>query len=512
MSPTVNALPALPEQIISFDGQKINISQSVWRIRSAAEGGKIIRFNWDHLRQLQVEQQSVYGQRAFALIQLYISDCLTRRKATTASVYYASFIKFGRWLAEQPKWWAKVGQPAGFEWSSYDEGLARVWLAWGIEHTASNGDYFRHLRIFYHWGLARQYPEFSLEMDRILQTIKPKLHSVGHHVRFRHPTKGPFSAAEKRAIIQALQAEQGEVTDRILVMLHLELGLNPKASGWLLNRDFKQMSSPSGTVYQLDVPRIKKRNAVRETRRRPISPRLGCLLNQLKQGSGDDPLLYWLSPNGPESDILTRMKRWVKAVQLVSPRTGEVLNISPRRFRYTLATHLAEEGASRYHLAVVLDHTDLNYVDLYAQTTATIATQVAEATDTALTPLVNRFLGKVIDSLSTPAFPHLPINQVVPAAMPHIPLLSTAGVGVCGRDFSQQEPCHLFPPLSCYLCPSFAALKDGPHREILHNIETYLTEHQDRLDQRLILQFNEVRQALQALLSQVEALVVEVSS
>ena len=291
-----HVLPAVPKQIISFDGQTIDTSQPVWRIRSAIDGGKMMVFNWLRLNQITTEEQGVYTERALHLMKLYVSDCLTRRKATTTGVYFSSFITFGQWLANQ-------AELDGFDWSQYDETLARSWLEWGIQHTASKGDYFRHLRIFYQWGLARQYPEFKPETGRILQTIKPALHPVGHHVRFRHQSKGPFSPEEKRLIIQAIQAEAGQLSDRVIVMLHLELGLNPKAAARLLNRDFKRVVTNSAIFYQLDVPRIKKRSAERETRRRPISERLGQALIQLQQGEPDGHLLHWLQPNYPESSI-----------------------------------------------------------------------------------------------------------------------------------------------------------------------------------------------------------------
>ena len=59
------------------------------------------------------------------------------------------------------------------------------------------------------------------------------------------------------------------------------------------------------------------------------------------------------------------MRRFSKAAGLVSPRTGQLLTISPRRFRFTIATHMAEEGASLFHIAEVLDHSDTQNVRVY---------------------------------------------------------------------------------------------------------------------------------------------------
>jgi integrase len=499
-------LPPIPAHIISLDGQMVDTSQPIWAIRSAKDGGKMFFLNWELLGQITVHGQNVFNPRAQHLMKLYIADYLVRRKATTTYVYFASFLRFGRWLAEKPEWHAAVCGPTGFDWSNYNEELARAVHSWGVQETASNGDYFRHLRIFYRWGMARQYPDFNLETMRLLDAIKAKMHAVGHHVRFRHPTKGPFSSAEKALIVQAVRTQKGQETDRVLVMLHLELGLNPKAAVRLQNRDFRQIESASGRFYHLDVPRVKKRGAERETRCRPVSSQLGLLLMHLRQGEPDDHLLYWLNTQSPESAINSAMKRWANEVELISPHTGKRLHLNPRRFRYTLATHLAEEGASRFHLAQVLDHTDLNYVDIYTETTSTIALQVAAATDGFLEPLVHRFLGKIVDAIDKPVFLDLPVNQLVPAAAPHLtlPVLNTGGVGVCGRDVTRDGLCRLFPPLSCYLCPSFAALRTGPHQELLASIQAFLTAGETVMDPRIAAQFGEVQQAIQELLARAE--------
>lgn len=499
-------LPPVPARIVSFDKQLVDTSRPVWIIRSAADGGKMFRLNWELLERICVGGQPVFSERACRLMKLYITDCLVRRKPTTTYVYFSSFLRFGRWLAEKPEWHAAVCGPAGFDWSSYDEELARAVHDWGVKETASNGDYFRHLRIFYRWGMARQHADFNLETARILDGIKAKMHPVGHHVRFRHPTKGPFSPAEKAHILEAIRGQKGQDTDRALVMLHLELGLNPKAAARLYNRNLRQIHSSQGTFYHLDVPRVKKRGAERETRRRPLSPQLGQLLIRLQQGEPDDHLLHWLSARHPEGDIGKFMRRWATEAALVSPRTGERLYLTPRRFRYTLVTHLAEEGASRFHLAQVLDHVDLQYVDVYTETTSTIATQVAEATDAFLEPLVHRFLGKIVNTTDEPAFPDMIVNQLVPAATPHLalPVLNTGGVGLCGRDTVRDGLCQLFPPLSCYLCPSFAALRTGPHRDLLLSIQSFLVAYGEAMDPRIEAQFDEVQQAIQELLAQVE--------
>src|SRR5437867_3108239 len=84
--------------------------------------------------------------------------------------------------------------------------------------------------------------------------------------------------------------------------------------------------------------------------------------------NSDDALLHWLSATNPEGAINRAMRRFVRAANLTSPRTQRPMMINPRRFRFSIATHMAEEGASAFHIAEVLDHTDTQNVRVYVET------------------------------------------------------------------------------------------------------------------------------------------------
>jgi hypothetical protein len=161
---------------------------------------------------------------------------------------------------------------------------------------------------------------------------------------------------------------------------------------------------------------------------------------------------------------------------------------------------MGEDGASRFHIAEVLDHTDLQNVNVYTETVSSISDAVAKATDDRMGPLVDRFLGRVVDSL-----PPLQRSQPIPMNTPHIslPILNTGGVGGCGRDAAKDGLCDLYPPLSCYLCPFFAALRDGPHSEILRSLETYVELNQALTDPRILRQLTDVILAVRSVLKKV---------
>jgi integrase len=436
---------------------------------------------------------------ALHIYQHFICDRLQRRKASTVYNDFAALLRFARWMVAQ-------GKPvsAVFTWADYTVALAGEYLHWSLTHTAERGNGFSRLRVLYAWGVARQYPGFDPHVLRALKTMTAPGNVKGHHVRSRHATQGPLSTEEKWLITRALQAGQGTDHDRAVVMLFLELGCNPHAGIRLRSADLHRIETPQGPLYQLDVPRVKKRTAHRETKRRAVSQRLGRLLDDLRLPDPDSPLLHWLASQTPERAVYQALRRWVRDARLISPHTGEPLHLHARRFRYTLATHLADEGASRFHIAEILDHSDLQHVEVYIETSARIADHVARATDPVMAPLVQRFLGRIVDSVDEGIFPDLPHNAVIPAAAPHLPPLNVGGVGVCGRNTSRDGLCQLLPPLSCYTCTLFAAFRDGPHREMLAAIDRYLEAVREQADARILQQLDAVRQAIQQVLARTE--------
>ena len=488
------SLPAIPSIVISMDGQKIDTGADQWRIRKSADGGGIALINLVSLESIPGAPR--LSERTKQLIKLYLADRIARRKAPTVLNDFGMFRRFFKWLAVHT-------DLRSFDWSDLSETIGRSFLDYSVKHGADKGNSFSRLRTFYEWGVARQHLDFDRQTLLILQSMIAVGNSKGHHVRFRHETKGPLSPDEKLLISRSLAAGKGTDRDRIIVMLHLELGVNLNSTVRLKNKDFRRFQVGNAVEYQLDVPRVKKRTARRETKRRPISKRLGELIEKLQQGKAEAPLLHWLTDHNPEDVIRQSMERFANEADLVSPRTRKRLRLSPRRFRVTLATQMAEEGASKFQIAEVLDHSDLQNVNVYIETASTITDYVEKATDHALKPLVSRFLGKIVDSVEAQAFEGVP-NRIIPAEVPHLPLplLDAGGVGLCGRDVRKDGLCRLFPPLSCYLCPSFAALRSGPHRELLESIENFIREWEGRVDQRILAQLDDVRIAISQVIEQ----------
>jgi len=468
-------LPMVPSKLWSFDGQRIDTAGSLWVVRSCIDGGQLLTIRWRLID--ESPSLTVPARRA---VRAYIADRITRKKPSTVVNDFWFFVRFQRWL--------RVHRKSRFDWPDLDEDSARSFFTHAMR-TADRGNTFSRLRTFYRWGVARRIRGFTPRMLRVLESITAVGNAKGHRVRFRDVLRGPFSPDELLLIRRAIVAGKGTDEDRAIVMLHLELGHNVLATVRLKNGNLIRIETSNAPLYQLDVPRIKKRTAGLQTKRRPISVTLGVLLESLKRGSTRDPLFGWLSAENPEDSVRTAMNRFSAAAGLVSPRTDKRLFLSPRRFRYSIATHMAEEGASIFHIAELLDHSDTQNVRVYVETASSIADPVAKATDSALAPLVERFQGKIVQSsaLSGP--------EIIPATAPHLGLnrLDLGGIGFCGRDVRKDGLCRLFPPASCYLCPSFAAFRDGPHQQVLDSLERFLKSTESQNDPRIIAQLEDVR-------------------
>ncbi len=349
---------------------------------------------------------------------------------------------------------------------------------------------FHWIRRWYLWCADVGLPGFSQDVGDKLMAYRVGGNDKGVAVLTDDDEMGPLNDVEFDLLRGVIERGKGSLVERVCVMLCMELGANPKSLVLLEERDFKKHKAAGDKCfYMLQVPRIKKRLSRRSVRNRKISKNLGVLIEKLVQinakveghpHGGKSPLLMrdkkrkrLCKSSGLKRfeyhmetvDFLRIVSTYAEDAGLISPRTGNPLHLSPRRLRYTFATRLVEQGAPLAVVADALDHTDLQHVGVYYEARG----KTVEALDKALennphySYVINRFMGTVVERGSS----SLPI---VPGDAPTY--RSLGGIGYCGAT----KLCNVYPPLSCYLCPSFQAWKDGPHREMLAELKTYARE------------------------------------
>ena len=343
---------------------------------------------------------------------------------------------------------------------------------------------FHWIRKWYVWCADVGIPGFSPSICHDLLQYSIEGNEKGIAVLIDDDEEGPLDNVEYDLLRSVVKSGVGNELERICIMLCMELGANPKNFVLLEERDFVKVEASAGQAfYSLRVPRVKKRSSRRSVRVRSITKHLGKAIESLIANNWDADAYQY----GVKSPILRRshkrympqktLKRfefhlaspdfcqivvgYAKNAKIISHRTGNILHLTPRRLRYTFATRLVEQGASPAVVADALDHTDLQHVGVYFKARG----KTVEALDKALEcnphylDVISRFSGIVVEREDTNGIP------TVPGQTPTYRDLG--GIGGCGA----KSLCKLYPPLSCYLCPSFQAWKDGPHQDMLAELK-----------------------------------------
>jgi hypothetical protein len=366
-----------------------------------------------------------------------------------------------------------------------------------LKQVQSFAEYRLHyIRDWYRWCAKRDLPQFSRQVLERLEELKIGGNVKGRAVRTRDPEQGAFDKLELVALVSRLREIGPTVLtlfERTLLWLALALGSNPLAFALLREEDFtptKEVGTKA-VHHLLRVPRIKKRHPFFRAASHPkrLNEEIGRHVSELirenasfrKKNDWPEgcayPLFKRAQPraallDGPNhefamhcdpGDLTYALQRAIEKLAVVSHRTGQQLKANAMRFRRTFATRAVEENISPAELALSLDHTDLQNVQVYFETRSSIVDRLDAALAVELGPLADAFMGRIVaneDDAENGADPSKRIPWFRRSA--GRPPEKAGNLGTCGSG-----PCSLFAPISCYTCRKFQPWKDGPHREIL---------------------------------------------
>ncbi len=155
------------------------------------------------------------------------------------------------------------------------------------------------------------------------------------------------------------------------------------------------------------------------------------------------------------------IKRWVKKLKLISPRTGRPLNLTLRRLRHSGATHLAMQGYPIEVIGEILEHAVVASARFYIDAIGVEFLPIFEKANSNLGgrfSMMNDawFKGKVVDRGDAPNRPIIVPDISAPTI-----------VGACGKGSS----CSVHPLFSCYSCEQFLAFRDADHQKVLDFVE-----------------------------------------
>ena len=373
---------------------------------------------------------------------------------------------------------------------------------------------------------AEHYPElgFSTIYAQILESMSIPGNPKGEAVRMEDRDSGPLNhSLELPLLIQALKKDQSQefehLQEKAAVALSIAYGRNPANLTYLRHSDLVNLTPESDdSVYVLRVPRIKKRllNPRDDYIEEFLDPAFAEYIHDLiKVNNVINTALYhegkklpnpqpiFLNTKGNEAAILSGdyenaynfsssmitslIKGFVKRHNIISPLTKELMNVTARRLRYTLATGLAAEGISKAALARILDHTDTQHVHVYFELAGKIVIQLDKAIAKGFSQYLSYFSGDIIDSSEDAINGDNPEKYLVFKGDKFESEIED--IGVCGKS----SICHLDPPFSCYLCPKFQPYRHADHEYVL---ESLLNSRNERLEKyenaRLGIQLDEV--------------------
>lgn len=333
--------------------------------------------------------------------------------------------------------------------------------------------------------VAHEYP--GLSIDRAEELVGASLNGNRNNYMklfLMDDSFGPFTREEMGIIQAALDDDDLDIPldSRIIVQLCVDWGLRPIQLSLLKEKDFQH--NPQNGSYWLNVPRVKQKQHDRRTqfKKRLISERLGLLItkmmeqNQWKKtyyGIDDPPLFHrrfermmsdksgiinvndrpMLNPHihkyeGAKYDyafhihqyIILRRIHEVECFLPLSPRTGQLFNLTPYRFRYTLGTASVTQGMSAPEVAERLDHSNAESVRHYFKNTEHLWEVIQEATTSRIEQghFVAKFMSKEPES-----------DNIYAVDITERTTLTT--IGKCHKGTA----CQLEPAVACYSCSSF---------------------------------------------------------
>lgn len=191
-------------------------------------------------------------------------------------------------------------------------------------------------------------------------------------------------------------------------------------------------------------------------------------IRTIKDLPEEDALIFLKSELSHLPNITLRERLISAAYKLgvVSERTGQLMHVNPYRFRYTLGTRAAIEGAGVLTIATLLDHSDTQQVGVYVKNVPEFAIEISKIMNQPLARYAAVFAGVLVDDEGE-------ANKENPGAT-RIPLREKdCDVGSCGSNAFCQD----YAPIACYLCPKFRPWANAPHHLVLQ----WLMEERERL-------------------------------
>jgi len=344
------------------------------------------------------------------------------------------------------------------------------------------------LKFWFESGLYGIDPNFF----KTIAGLDIKGNEKGTRVLSDDPINGALTELEHRAILDEVNNAflENRITTQmyLLIKLFSERGLRRAQAAQLFISDFYRRDGK----FWINQPRSKQRNTGwREAfKTYEVSETLYSLVQVLKQeymseikdllGGAFSPestelplfpnfeqLVYQISDTREidatccwvRDEFTAAMRRVSAQINAFSERTGERINLTPQRFRYSLGSDLDREGYGVGVIAAALDHEDEQNAGVYVGMSEAMAHRLDAKIGPLLAPLAQAFSGVIVRDERDAVRGGDPASRIRTIDGSH-------NVGTCGN----MAFCGANAPISCYTCSKFYPWLDAPHEEVLADL------------------------------------------
>ncbi|WP_349856176.1 tyrosine-type recombinase/integrase [Pectobacterium aroidearum] len=275
-----------------------------------------------------------------------------------------------------------------------------------------------------------KYPGVETTALRVMETIKITPNQTGEAVKRRDPNRGPLTETELNTILVSVsKLYQEKKIDSYLycyIMLLVKTGRRPLQLTSLKAKDLIQKEEG----YFLNIPRVKQGKDFRKEFNMimidsVLYENLLILINE-NQAFAEDKFGVDISHLKKElpifmdfekmveiktiasfssyltmdylhmknSFISRKLKRFPVEFNVLSERTNCYLELNARRFRYTLGSRMANEGASIEVIAKALDHKSINSSGIYIKNSPDNVPDIDNRLHSFFAPLAKIFMGE----------------------------------------------------------------------------------------------------------------------
>lgn len=330
------------------------------------------------------------------------------------------------------------------------------------------------LRTMYSWFVEECFPFFDDDFfDLYLDVLKFGTDDgKGKDVIMELPNRGPLTLREQRLFREAMAS----IDTKSLSIAELQ-GLVALKIGQVLGaRDiqviklsFDKVGVEENGVPYIQLPRAKQRGHKRNSqfKKRVITNSLYSLVTLLRERyeselgkklPHDWPLLCNLSQATKKPiKLSTTIHTYSDRIKKISEKLGLNFKVTNRRLRKTFCTQLIAKGTPLKVVAELMDHTDLQQLEVYYRHTHHVAKKLDDVLQSEAKDIIDAFAGKIVnpDEASQAG------QQIfAPTKDQKLHL-----IGSCAN----KTPCSLNPPLSCYGCASLEAFDDVDHKSVVEN-------------------------------------------